>query len=202
MEYEEKKTDLDQYDWGMGEVIDTQRDRYAPLIGQFLIDFSILENNLNIALAEAIHGRTHELGYVIVEKLSMSNKIDLFNKLYLRMVHLQSAEGKAALKLVKQRLEDINTFRNIIAHANWATMDQEKFVRTKVRIDKDEGSVSFKNIKVTTPIIRAQTREISRLTNSLDNFSEKAREWRYEKKSTKAIKAVVRDDERGSGALL
>lgn len=180
MEYEEKDIDLEQYDWAIGEEIERMEDRYAPLIGYFIIDFSLLENSLNLALVEAIHSNSHEPGYVIVEKLSLWDKIDLFNKLYLRMVSLQGKKGEAILSAIRQRLDDINRFRNMIVHANWATMDTEKFVRTKVKINKDEGYVSFKKIKITTTIIRLQIREAQRLTTALDNFAEKAREWRFD----------------------
>lgn len=186
MEYVEKDIDLDQYDWAEGEEIDVQRERYAVRIGHLLIDFSKLENSLNLALVEAIHGSSHEPGYVIVEKLKTWDKIDLFNKMYLRMVHFQSEKGKDELKAIRKRLDDANAFRNIIAHANWATMDEDKFVRTKVKIDKDEGGVSFRNIKITTTLIRAQVQEVQRLTKALDKFAEKAREWRYEEKPKEA----------------
>ena len=185
MEYEEKNEELDQYDWAGGEEIDYQRDRYATRIGHLVIDFSLLESSLNLALVEAFHGSSHEPGYVVVEKLRMSDKIDLFNKMYLRMVHFQSKKGKDALTVIRKRLQDANTFRNMVAHANWATLDEEKFVRTKVKIDPEEGHVTFKNVKITTTIIREQVREIQSLTNALDKFSEKAREWRFEEKPKK-----------------
>lgn len=189
MEYEEKSEDLDQYDWAGGEEIDDQRDRYATRIGHLVIDFSLLENTLNLALVEAIHSGSHEPGYVVVEKLRMADKIDLFNKMYLRMVHFQSKKGKDELAVIRSRLEDANTFRNMIAHANWATLDEEKFVRTKVKIDREEGRVTFRNIKITTTLIRGQVREIQSLTNALEKFSEKALEWRFEEKPRKRGKS-------------
>ena len=185
MEYEERNEDLDQYDWAGGEEIDYQRDRYVTRIGHLIIDFSLLENTLNLALVEAFHSGSHETGYVVVEKLRMSDKIDLFNKMYLRMVHLQSKKGKDELQKIRARLDDANTFRNMVAHANWATLDEERFVRTKVKIDREEGHVTFRNVKITTTLIRSKVREIQSLTNALEKFSEKAREWRFEEKPEK-----------------
>jgi hypothetical protein len=189
MEYEEKNEELDQYDWAEGEEIDFQRDRYAMRIGHLVIDFSLLESSLNLALVESFHGGSHEPGYVVVEKLRMSDKIDLFNKMYLRMVHFQSKKGKDELAVIRKRLEDVNTFRNMVAHANWATLDEERFVRTKVKVDPEEGNVTFKNVKITTTLIRQKVREIRSLTNALEKFSEKAREWRFEEKPKKQRKS-------------
>jgi hypothetical protein len=182
MKYEEKNEDLDQYDWAGDDEIEFQRNRYSVCIGHLIIDFSILESSLNLALVEAIHSSSHEPGYVVVEKLRITDKIDLFNKMYLRMVHFQSKKGKDALAVIRKRLEDVNVFRNMVVHANWATLDEDRFVRTKVKIDRDEGHVTFKKVKITTTLIRQKIREIRSLTNSLERFSEKAREWRFEER--------------------
>lgn len=175
MKYEEKSEDLDQYD-GWYEILDGKEGKYAPLLGNFLIHFSVLEHSLNLALAEALHGRSHETGYVVVEKLTISNKMDLFRKLYLRNVGFQGKKGKDALSKICKRLSEINTFRNIIVHANWSTIDARGFVRTKIKIDPNEGHVVFKNIRITRAIIQKQTGEVKKLALDLDTFSEKVLE--------------------------
>lgn len=185
MEYQEKSEDLEQYD-GYGGYLEDKEDRYAPLLGYFLLDFSVLEHSLNLALAEELHGSTHEIGYVVMEKLKTFDKIELFSKLYLRLVSFQGPKGKSILAAIKKRLEDLNTFRNIIVHANWSTIDQENFVRTKIKVDTDEGYVKFRNIKITTTMIRAQSREAQRLSDDLDEFSEKTREFGFEEKQKKS----------------
>lgn len=185
MDYEEKSEDLEQYD-GYGGYLEGKEDRYAPLLGYFLLDFSVLEHSLNLALAEELHGSTHEVGYVVIEKLKTFDKIELFFKLYLRLVSFQGQKGKAALAIVRKRLENINTFRNLIMHANWSTIDKENFVRTRIKVDSEEGYVKFRNVKITTTMIRTQIREAQKLTDDLDAFSEKAREFGFEEKNESA----------------
>lgn len=181
MKYEEKSESLDQYD-GWYEFLDGKEDRYAPLLGYFLIHFSVLEHSLNLALAEILHSRTHEIGYVVVEKLSLFDKIDLFRKLYLGIVSPQSKKGKDALLAICKRLEKINTFRNMIAHANWSTIDAQGFVRTRIKVDPSEGHVIFRNVRITRAIISTQTQEVKKLADDLDDFSQKALEGGFEKK--------------------
>ena len=40
--------ELDQYDFSDGEYLEKVADKYFPLVGEFLISFSILEQELNI----------------------------------------------------------------------------------------------------------------------------------------------------------
>ncbi len=181
MKYEEKSENLEQYD-GWHDFLEGKEGRYAPLVGYFLIYFSVLEHSLNLSLAEILNERSHEIGYVVVEKLSVYDKIELFRKLYLRILSSQSKDGKDALAVIRTRLEEMNTFRNILAHANWSTIDAVGFVRTKIKVDPDEGHITFKNIKITRDIIQTQTNEVRRLSSDLDKFAEKAREWGFKKK--------------------
>jgi hypothetical protein len=76
---------LEQYTFPDSEYIEKAADRYSPLIGLFLINFSILEHDLNITIAEFLHNDAHETGFVILEKLNISNKIDLFYKMNVRL---------------------------------------------------------------------------------------------------------------------
>jgi hypothetical protein len=75
---------LDQYDYLFEDYLITVEDKYAPLIGLFLINFSLLEHELNISIAGIFGDDYHETGYVVIEKLTFRNKIELFYKMYVR----------------------------------------------------------------------------------------------------------------------
>src|SRR5258708_10957344 len=77
---------LEQHDYSTDDYIYEVENKYSPLVGMFLIRFSTLEHSLNIAIAEIVHSGTHELGMVVVENLTTRNKIELYYKLYIRLV--------------------------------------------------------------------------------------------------------------------
>jgi len=77
--------ELEQFDFIDDERLDKVISKYSTLIGLFLIKFSSLEHEINIAIADILHDDCHETGYVIIERLSIRNKIDLFNKMYSRL---------------------------------------------------------------------------------------------------------------------
>ena len=55
MTHQENNFDeLEQYDYSDGEYLEKVVDRYSPLIGLFLVNFSILEQELNLAVADFI----------------------------------------------------------------------------------------------------------------------------------------------------
>jgi len=158
MEYEEKTEDLEQYD-SWGECLEKVGNEYVTHIGRFVLDFSELEHTLNNSLAEILHNSSHELGYVIIEKLTIHNKIELFHKLYLRIVSFQNDEGKNALAHVKETFNDLNKFRNMIVHANWVTLDEDAYVRTKIKLDSEDGYVKFRMVKITPELIQERCKE-------------------------------------------
>ncbi len=166
--------ELDQYDYSDGEYLDKVVYRYSPLIGLFLINFSILEHELNLAIADIISDRAHETGFVIIEKLTTGNKIELFYKMYARLESFTNKKNKDVLNKIREQIESLNTFRNGIVHANWQSLSKDGFVRTKIVVDNQEGYVKFKKVQITPKIIRSKIKEIERLTDQIDEYKETA----------------------------
>lgn len=163
---------LEQYDYTDGEYLEKAVDKYSPLIGLFLINFSILEHELNLAIADFMFDDCHEIGFVIIEKLTTSNKIELFYKMHIRLESLKDKKNKGVLNQIKKQLESINTFRNNIVHANWESLTKDGFVRTKIIFDNEEGYVKFKKIQITPKIIRQKIKAIKKLINQIDEYKE------------------------------
>lgn len=166
--------ELEQYDFSDGEYLEKVAKKYFPLIGEFLISFCILEQELNIAIADFLHDDCHETGFVIIEKLTTSNKIDLFYKMYVRLESFNNKKHKAILDSLRQQLNEVNSFRNNIVHANWQSLTKEGFVRVKIVVDTDEGFVKFKKTLMTPKVIRQKIREIDSLSEKIDQYKEKA----------------------------
>lgn len=166
--------ELEQYDFFGGEYLEKAIDKYTPLISLFLIEFSYLEHELNLAIADFFGDDYHETGYVIIEKLTFRNKIDLFYKIYTKMESFKSKNDKDMLNKVKKQLESLNSFRNSIVHANWQSLTKDGFVRTKIVVDNQKGYVKFKKVEITPKIIRQKIKEIEKLTGQIDEYKETA----------------------------
>ena len=165
---------LDQYDFVDEEYIEKVKDKYSPLIGDFIIKFSALEHTLNILIAEILSQRSHDFGYTIAERLTINNKIELFYKMYLQLVSVTDKKKKVLLDSIKKRLIDVNSFRNNLVHANWLTLKKDGSVRSKIVTDNEEGYVKFKNSQITPKIIKGKIAELKSLVYDLDEFSESA----------------------------
>lgn len=183
--FEEKIEHLEQCDYVDDSYVVKVEDKYAPYIGIFLMRFSALEHSLNICIVEYLHDDMHSTGYMIIERLTTSNKIDLYKKLFSEILSFQGKKGKEKLKTVANSLDDLNRFRNSLVHANWSTLDKQGYVRTKIEIDNDAGQVNFKKVKITTSIINKKIGDLIRATELLENFSEKARGFGFEEKRLK-----------------
>lgn len=166
---------LEQYDFATDEYLYKVIDKYSSLIGLFFIRFSELEHTLNLGIAEAIHDRTHQIGYIVIENLTMTNKINIFYKFYLGLVSaLERDDAKKELTRLKTQLAELNTFRNKLAHANWLTLSNKGMVRTKIIINDQDGQVLFKRVEILPKNIKFKIKETEKLTISLENFVEES----------------------------
>jgi hypothetical protein len=168
-----KYDELDQYDYTDGEYLEKVIDKYSPLIGMFLISFSELESQLNGIVAEIIQERSHDMGFVILEKITMNNKIDLFYKLFLRFSFMKKPDFKTKLLKIRNELDTLNRFRNGLVHANWASLGKDGYVRTKIVIDSEAGYVKFEKIEVLPKTIRHKIKELNIMMDRLFDFNEK-----------------------------
>lgn len=166
--------ELDQYDFSDGEYLEKVADKFSPLVGQFLISFSILEQELNIAIADFLHDDCHETGFVIVEKLTTRNKIDLFYKMYVRLESFNNKKHNAILDQLRNLLNELNSFRNNVVHANWQSLTKEGYVRVKIVVDTDEGYVKFKKVPMTPKTIKQKIIEIDKLSEKISEYKDNA----------------------------
>ena len=171
---DENYDELEQYAYPDSEYIEKAADRYSSPMGLFLINFSILEQELNLAVADFIRDGSHEMGFVIIEKLTTSNKIELFYKMYVRLESFKDKKNKDILNQITKQLESLNIFRNNIVHANWQSLTKDGFVRTKIVVDNQEGYVKFKKVEITPKIIRQKIKEIEKLVDQIDKYKETA----------------------------
>jgi len=165
-----KSEPLDQYDTVYSDYIDRVARRYEGRIGRLLIRFSELEHNLDIAIAERLSDRSHDLGYVVLEGYTLNNKIDLFRRIAHSYLRFLSPSRLKALKSIVKKLHEARVFRNYVAHANWRTLERSGYVRT--RVSEKDGDIVFKKERITPSVLDAWYRRIDRLDQLLNGFAE------------------------------
>ena len=166
-----QKDILDQYDYINDDYFGKAILKYSSLIGEFFMNFSYLEHELEIAIAESISDRSHDLGYLIITKIDgMYNKIDLFHKYYKMFEHFTDKTGTKLKEIVKALIA-INEFRNKLAHAKWQSIQKDGTVRYKIESDKT-GIIKFQNTLMTPKDIRIKIKEISKLVNKINDYRE------------------------------
>jgi len=160
----------EQFDYVFGDYIEKVKAKYAPRIGLFLIRFSSLEHALDIYLADQLSDRSHQFGYIVIEGMPLNGKIELFRKLVRGFVRHTRPTHVARLQILVKRLHDARVFRNYVAHANWNTLENNGYVRT--RIDESNGEIIFKRVRITPKVINAWIRRVVALEGKLDEFIE------------------------------
>src|SRR5687767_724643 len=109
-----KSEALDQYDSVYGDYIDKVARRYEGRIGRLFIRFSELEYTLDIAIAEYLSDRSHDLGYMVLDGLNLYNKIELFRKLLHGYTRHVRPNRMKTFKGIVTKLHEARTFRNYV----------------------------------------------------------------------------------------
>jgi len=166
-----KKLLIDQYDGGwLGEPMPKGvLEEYAPKIGQLILEFSDLEATLDGELVKVICERADTIGYQIIGPLRFRQKRDLFKNLFGLMIEcLNDSELTKKFDHICSGLEDAAEFRNDVAHAQWCYLDEEKYVRLKIKSSKSGPEGIYRKIDLET--LSKQTNQIVELAESLYDF--------------------------------
>jgi hypothetical protein len=154
--------------------LNSQLGAYSGLIGTFIMSWSQLEHELDVAISKILNDGEHQVGYLILESLTAFKKIELFHKLYLEIEKAKSKSNAIKLLSLKYKLTDLNSFKNNVVHANWQTLSKSGFVRTKTRQQEDDGSIEFRSVLIKPTTIRTQIRNAKKVTAALAKYAAKA----------------------------
>ncbi len=165
---------LEQYDYIDDEFIGETSPDYIEAIGLFVLEFSALEHEINLRIADQINDRAHFQGYQVIELLSSKDKIDLFSRWVGAYMVMGNSKKKTRFNRLVQKLRELNAFRNKVLHANWMSAAKDGTVRTRIVINEGEGAVRFERTKITPTLINKKSEECSRARDELDEIMEGA----------------------------
>lgn len=164
---ETKIEELEQHDFYDDEYIDQHEKDLAPVIGQFLINFSRFEHSINTSLSDIISSASHDQGYLIIKDLDLSEKVRILKDLVAHHIKVMGSTRLKDFKTLCKRIVNCMEFRNKIAHANWNTLDKDGFVRVKIVSGRDTGYVTFQKEKLTPKAIFDATEELGNVEDDL-----------------------------------
>jgi len=167
-----KKEYLEQEDYYDNEYIEKVSEKYAGLIGSFIIKFSELEYEIDQAIAKSFIDDCDSEGYRIIKFLNINNKIELFYEIYLERANFINKKNIPLLKKIKKDLDSLRIFRNQLAHANWTTLTKEGYVRTKIESDKHDGMINLVKVRILPRIIRDYTNRLDSTLLKIGDYLE------------------------------
>jgi hypothetical protein len=137
-----------------------------------------MEDSVDRDLATAINERAYEPGYRIIKYLSFRDKINLLRDDYSAYIKAVCIDKKqetllAELKIIYSKLSELSEFRNKVAHANWASLDNDGFVRCKVVENKEDMGMVFEKVKMTPSVLIKFIRQNNSVSRKLSEFREK-----------------------------
>ena len=146
MKRTEKKIPFKYYDYGMNEWIEGEERDYilnnvAYYIGWIIIEFNSLEDTINWHIKEILSKSEgqDETVYLFLSNMSVSQKVDLLIKLYGNWVlrDYELKELRMPLESLEQSVKLAIKRRNRYAHANWAEIYNDNYIKVKTEAKKD-----------------------------------------------------------------
>lgn len=106
-----------------------------PLIGIIIMHFNALESSLDSILCANFTDRTDSVGLIVLNTMSFSAKVDLLKRF---CIHFQFSLG-ISLENYEQLINDLKEsarLRNLVAHANWESTNEEGYAFVKLKMSK------------------------------------------------------------------
>lgn len=166
---------LDQHDYVEEDFVFQVWDKYAHAIGNFLIAFSVLEARLNDGIIKSISDRSDDTGFLVVERMTFANKMELYKRMYLSLeFYKNNKKSRRKLDKILNPLEKILIFRNNLVHADWRTLNKDFYVRTRVVSDPENGVVKFKMVFMPRGLIGKMYTLTQKLNNLIEEYNDEA----------------------------
>jgi hypothetical protein len=110
-------------------------DDLLPKIGLVIVYFNGLESALDSVLCEYFSDRTDSLGLLVLNKMSYSTKVDLLKR-FSDDFHLAFNKSVNIYDQLINDLRESGRLRNMVAHADWESTDEEGYAFVRLKISK------------------------------------------------------------------
>jgi hypothetical protein len=127
-------------------------DEALPKIGLVIMYFNGLEKQLDSLLCQIFSDRTDAPGLIILQNMQYSAKVNLFSR-FSDELHRDVGEVPPSYKGLLDNLRNAAKQRNIIAHADWESMDDEGYAYSTIRFS--DGGMEQEYIQLTSATLES-----------------------------------------------
>jgi hypothetical protein len=153
-------------------------DELLPIIGLVIVYFNGLESELDSVLCECFTDRTDSMGLIVLNKMTYSTKVDLLKRFSddFQLVFATSIDG---YELLISDLRQSGRLRNMVAHADWESTDEEGYAFVKLKISKSGMQQEY--IQFSRESLSKLLDLISSTRKNLNEFWERRNDILYER---------------------
>ena len=149
-----------------------------PFIGLIITYFNSLESSLDSILCENFTDRTDSVGLIVLNKMGFSAKIDLLKR-FCDNFQINLDENINGYDQIINDLRESARLRNLVAHANWESIDEEGYTYVKLKISKQGMQQEY--VQFTEESLQKIVELIIKTRYNLDQFWEHRNEILYKK---------------------
>jgi hypothetical protein len=111
-----------------------------PLIGRIVMEFNALEQSFDQFICHIFSDRSEDLGLTVINKMTYSNKVDLFKRLSDDLHYESNLMNEKSNQLYDdliKNLKESGRLRNLVVHADWESTNKDKYTYVNLRITKE-----------------------------------------------------------------
>ena len=110
-------------------------EQALPLIGKVVMYFNGLESELDSFLCEWFTDSTDSMGLVVMGSMSYTAKVNLLKRLS-DDLHIMLQASIVGYQKIITDLNECARLRNMVAHADWESMNEDAYTFVKTKISK------------------------------------------------------------------
>ena len=143
--------------------------------------FNSLESSLDSVLCENFTDRTDSTGLIVLNKMGFSAKIDLLKR-FCDDFQFSLKENLEGYERLINDLKESARLRNLVAHANWQSTNEEGYVFVRLKMSKKGMQQEY--VQFTEESLQKIIELILTTRSSLHDFWENRNDILYDRKST------------------
>jgi hypothetical protein len=149
-----------------------------PFVGEVIMYFNGLEDHLNSFLCEWFTDRTDQMGLVVMGSMAYAAKVELFKRLC-DDFHNTMRISTVGYPQIINKLQECARLRNMVAHANWESMNEEGYTFVKLKISK--AGLNQEYMQFTKESLLSIVDLLMKTRNELYEFCERRNDILYER---------------------
>jgi Icc-related predicted phosphoesterase len=159
-------------------------DNAIPYIGLIIMYFNSLESFLDSVLCESFTDRTDSTGLIVLNQMSFSSKVELLKR-FCDNFQISLGKNLKDYDQLVNNLKESARLRNLVAHANWETTNEEGYTFVKLKMSKKGMHQEY--VQFTEESLTKIIELIIKTKNNLYEFWEHRNDVLYERKHEELI---------------